>query len=68
MKRIFICSLFICALGISYGQDSTGQGDSLKYEGLLVPALEKYSMAFAQNPSPEISYKLASTYALLWTS
>ena len=68
MKRIFIGSLFICTLGISYGQDSTGQGDSLKYEGLLVPALEKYSLAFTQNPSPEISYKLASTSALLWTS
>ncbi len=68
MKRIFICCLFIGIFGISYGQDIISQADSLKNPGLLVPALEKYSIAFAQNPSPENSYQMASVCALLWTS
>lgn len=68
MKRIFICSLFMFAIGISYGQNYVNQGDSLKNEGLLMPALEKYGMAFAQNQSAETSYKIASAYALLWTA
>lgn len=33
-----------------------------------MPALMKYAEAMAQNPSAEISYKIASTSALLWTS
>ncbi len=33
-----------------------------------MPALDKYSQAFASDPSPETSYKIASTCALLWTS
>ena len=68
MKRLLVFSLFVCTLGIVSGQDLIGQADSLKKEGFLVPALEKYGTAFAQNPSPEISYQLASTCALLWTS
>lgn len=68
MIRIFIFSLFICAYGTSYCQNFTEQGDSLKKKGLLVPALEKYSKAFSKNPSPKISYKIASAYALLSTS
>lgn len=68
MKRLFFCSLFLIAFGIASGQDFIQQADSLKNEGLLMPALEKYGAAFAQNPSPETSYQLASTCALLWTS
>ena len=43
------------------------EADSLKGEGLLVAALEKYGTAFAHDPKPETSYRLASTCALLWT-
>lgn len=68
MKRIFICSLFMFSIGISYGQNYVNQGDSLKNGGLLMSALEKYGMAFAQNQSAETSYKIASAYALLWTA
>ncbi|MEH6537371.1 MAG: DUF6624 domain-containing protein [Psychroserpens sp.] len=68
MKSIFFCSLFMCAFGIGNGQNFANQGDSLMNKGLLVPALEKYSIALAQNPFPEISYKIASAYALLWTA
>jgi hypothetical protein len=68
MKRIFFCILFIYAFGISYGQNPVKQGDSLMNKGLLISAVEKYSTAFAQNPSPETSYKIASAYALLWTA
>ena len=68
MKNVIICGLLIYIYGISYGQHLIKEGDSLKTNGLLVPALEKYGMAFAQNPSPGISYQLASTCALLWTS
>ena len=68
MKRIFFYVLFICAFGISYGQNFANQADSLMNKGLLVPALEKYSIALAKNPTPEISYKIASAYALLWTA
>ncbi len=35
---------------------------------MLVPALEKYGTDFAQTLTPEISYQLVSTCALLWTS
>ncbi len=68
MKKIFLCILFIYAFKISYGQDMAKQGDSLVNKGRLILAVEKYSIAFSQKPSPKTSYKLASTYALLWTA
>ena len=68
MKNLFICSLFIGIFGISYGQDFTRQADSLKNEGLLMPALQKHYAALAENKSIETKYKMASVYALLWTS
>ncbi|GGK38684.1 MULTISPECIES: DUF6624 domain-containing protein [Flavobacteriaceae] len=68
MKKIFICSLFIGIFGISYGQEFTQQADSLKNEGLLMPALQKQYAALAQNTSTETYYKMASIYALLWTA
>lgn len=68
MKKIFTCILFIAIVKISYGQSNLQLADSLKKEGLLMPALEKYYKALAQNSSTETSYKIASTYALLWTT
>lgn len=68
MKKIFICSLFIGIFGTSYGQDFTRQADSLKNEGLLMPALKNYYASLAQNSSTETHYKMATTYALLWTA
>lgn len=68
MKKLFICIIFSVLFGVSYGQNLISQADSLKKEGLLMPALEKYGMAFFQQPSPEISFQLASPCALLWTS
>ena len=67
MKKMVICSLFIGIFGISYGQDYTRQADSLKNEGLLMPALKKYYAGLTQNSSTKIHYKIASIYALLWT-
>jgi len=68
MKRLFLSSLFLLTFWVVGGQTLLNQADSLKNEGLLMPALEQYGAAFAQNPTPEISYQLASTCALLWTS
>lgn len=67
MKRLLINTLLVFTFGITFGQNLVQQADSLKSEGLLVPALQKYGAAFAQNKSPEIAYQLASTCALLWT-
>ena len=33
-----------------------------------MPALMQYAKAMAQNPSAELSYKIASTTALMWTT
>ncbi len=33
-----------------------------------MPALEKYAQVFRENPNPEVSYRIATTCALLWTS
>lgn len=68
MKKLIICTLITLGFGTSHGQDLTGQADSLREQGLLLPALEKYGMVFSQNPTPELSYRIASTCALLWTS
>ncbi len=68
MKKLTMLIFMLYALGVCHGQNFTVEADSLKSKGLLVPALEKYYMAFAQNPSTEISYRIASSYALLWTN
>jgi len=68
MKRIILCGVFLFTLGFTFGQDMIYQADSLKAQGLLVPALEKYGIAYQQDPSPDIAYQLASVCALLWTS
>ena len=68
MKQLFFSSLFLLIFWVAGGQNLVSQADSLKNEGLLVPALERYGAAFARNPTPEISYQIATTCALLWTS
>ncbi|MDQ1771610.1 hypothetical protein GQR60_19605 [Labilibaculum sp. A4] len=68
MKKTITFCLIIVLFQTSYGQDHITKGDSLKNIGLLMPALMEYGGAMMQNPSAEISYKLASTSALLWTS
>lgn len=68
MKKLTILIFLFGAFGVCNSQNFTVQGDSLRGKGLLIPAVKKYYMAFAQDPSSEISYKIASTYALLWTN
>lgn len=68
MKKIITLTLSIVFFQVAFGQDTMQEADSLKNEGLLMPALIKYATAFAQNGSDELSYKIASTSALLWTS
>ena len=68
MKKIITLTLSIVVFQVAFGQDTMQEADSLKNEGLLMPALIKYATAFAQNGSDELSYKIASTSALLWTS
>jgi hypothetical protein len=68
MKKIIIFSLSIVMFQVAFGQDYLKEADSLKKQGLLMSALVKYGQAFAQNTSPETSYQIASTCALLWTS
>ncbi|MBW3546478.1 MAG: hypothetical protein KY428_12925, partial [Bacteroidetes bacterium] len=68
MKFILTFGFSLYAIATAFGQDFIGEADSLKSQGLLMPALERYGMAFSQNPSPEMSYEIASTCALLWTT
>ncbi len=61
---------FVILVSICYSlsaQNPEKQADSLKNVGLLMPALEKYGLALSKAPSSEVSYKIASTCALLWT-
>lgn len=68
MKSLIILYFTLIFFQTSFGQDNMSKGDSLKNQGLLMPALMEYAEAMAQNPTSEISYQLASTSALLWTS
>ena len=68
MKKTIILTLSIAFFQVAFGQDYMREADSLKNQGLLMPALIKYATTFAQNPSSEVSYQIASTSALLWTS
>ncbi|WP_421871011.1 DUF6624 domain-containing protein [Marinoscillum sp.] len=67
MKRTLLFCLAMWSVAQVTSQSLMDQADSLKAQGLLMPALEKYGMAFGQQQSPEISYKMAGTCALLWT-
>lgn len=68
MKKIITFCLSIAFIQVTYGQTTIREADSLKNQGILMPALIKYATSFAQNGSEEVSYKIASTSALLWTS
>jgi len=68
MKKIIIFVLALVFLQPAFGQEHITRGDSLRKQGLLMPALEEYAEAMAQNPTKELSYQIASTAALLWTS
>ncbi len=68
MKKVFLSFLAMLSINTGYGQDLINEADSLKRNGLLVPALMKYAQAMRQSPSPELSYDVASVTALLWTS
>ena len=67
MNKLLIGITMLLSIGYLSGQDALHMADSLKKEGLLMPALGKYSMEYYKNPTPEVSYRLASTSALLWT-
>ncbi|WKK65701.1 DUF6624 domain-containing protein [Lutimonas zeaxanthinifaciens] len=68
MKSIITFYLLIALIQVTSGQGILKEGDSLKDEGLLMPALMKYASTFVQTGSEEASYKIASTSALLWTT
>ncbi len=67
MNKLLIGITMLLSIGYLSGQDAFHMADSLKKEGLLMPALGKYSMEYYKNPTPEVTYRLASTSALLWT-
>lgn len=68
MKSIITFYLLIALIQVTSGQGILKEGDSLKDEGLLMPALMKYASTFVQTGSEEVAYKIASTSALLWTT
>ena len=68
MKKTIILCLALGSFHFGFGQKTINEADSLKKQGLLMPALMKYAEAMAENPSVEVSYHIASTSALLWTS
>lgn len=67
-KVIFLSAIILLSGQFSKGQDFIDRADSLRKRGLLVPALVEYGQAMAQDPSTKISYRIASTAALLWTT
>jgi len=68
MKKLITLLVMLISVQITFAQDHLSKGDSLKSEGLLMPALTEYAAAMTQNPTSENSYRLAATTALLWTS
>lgn len=68
MKSIITFYLLIALIQVASGQGTLKEGDSLKDQGLLMPALMKYATTLAETGSEEVAYKIASTSALLWTS
>ncbi len=68
MKKLVI--LLLCSFTAMHASAQEGhvKGDSLKQAGLLAPALAAYASEYALHPSADLSYKLATTTALLWTS
>lgn len=68
MTRIITFLVVMVCWNVTLGQNFISKGDSLKKEGLLMPALMEYAQAMQQNPGSQVSYKIASTTALMWTS
>ena len=68
MKRIITFTVTLVFFQVAFGQGEISKGDSLKNEGLLMPALMQYAQAMTQQPSAALSYKIASTTALLWSA
>nr|WP_320022205.1 DUF6624 domain-containing protein [uncultured Draconibacterium sp.] len=68
MRKLITILGMLISVQIAFAQNHLSKGDSLKNEGLLMPALTEYATAMMQNPTSENSYRLASTTALLWTS
>ncbi|WP_319480914.1 DUF6624 domain-containing protein [uncultured Draconibacterium sp.] len=68
MKKLITLLSIMISVQITFAQNHVSKGDSLKGEGLLMPALAEYAGAMMENPTSEKSYRLASTTALLWTS
>lgn len=68
MRKLSTLFLALVIIPFAYGQDNTRLGDSLKNEGLLMPALIKYAESMAAQPTAEVSYQIASTTALLWNT
>ncbi|MDH5475287.1 MAG: hypothetical protein OEX22_06320, partial [Cyclobacteriaceae bacterium] len=67
-KRIALSLVSLACFQVAFGQIDLREADSLKNQGLLMPALIKYGEAMMKNPTREVSYNIASTSALLWTS
>ena len=61
-------TIFLLIFQTTFGQADLTEADSLKNQGLLMPALMKYAESMRQSPSSDLSYDLASTSALLWTA
>ena len=68
MRKTLAIILILLPNLVSFGQDRLSEGDSLKNAGLLMPALMKYGEEMMLHPTNEVSYKIASTSALLWTT
>ena len=68
MKKTITLFVSLIFFQVALGQVDLSKADSLKNQGLLMPALMKYAETMMQNPSRNVSYKLASTSALLWTA
>jgi hypothetical protein len=66
-KYLILCLPFFIYQAVC-SQTLEKEADSLKAQGLLVPALMKYGEAMANVPSPEMAYNIAAATALLWTT
>ena len=66
--QLFLILTILVVTEKSFSQGNLDKADSLRNEGLLVPALMIYAASIQQNPNEDLSYKIASTSALLWTT
>lgn len=69
MNKILLLCLSLSLVNTIHAQDLLKEAEDFKRQGLLMPALEKFGQAFFADPADkEISYQIATTCALLWTS